>query len=312
MDGANILKRNIATGSNPFGDQRPNISPLVRRISESELPLYSESEPKSFRSLSEPQIPLHTRYETAAIDAIDAKVFQSSPYPEAYQASWAASVPDVQASIQASIERALLSVNESAFDSNEFAKTINNTIQQASLVQSTACGPYAIEEVHAFEDEATNAAGQTIMSGDFSTVVSEDGSKMQHHISAMETLLGTVWLRTTTTKVNGRSLKSNAGHIVTSFVYYPSSWLTKFGLKNGLEISLSNSTRGWQFCLSPFRAVPDNSLVFDFCRDGNIPGVQRLIARGDASVQDTSSKGWTPLHVSHFCNYYSLIFSLFS
>ena len=61
---------------------------------------------------------------------------------------------------------------------------------------------------------------------------------------------------------------------------------------------MSSSASGWQFCFNPVRAVPDNSLIFDFCKTGNTQGVQRLIAWSDASVRDASSKGWTPLHVS--------------
>lgn len=53
-----------------------------------------------------------------------------------------------------------------------------------------------------------------------------------------------------------------------------------------------------QFFFNPVRAIPENSLIFDFCKTGNMQGVQRLIARGDALVQDASSKGWAPLHVS--------------
>ena len=43
---------------------------------------------------------------------------------------------------------------------------------------------------------------------------------------------------------------------------------------------------------------PSQLLIFDFCKMGNIEGVQRLLARGDATVRDASPKGWTPLHVS--------------
>ena len=88
-------------------------------------------------------------------------------------------------------------------------------------------------------------------------------------------------------------------HRVTTFVYYPSWWLTNFGLKNGIEISMSTSTKGWQLSLAAFRAVPDNALIFDFAQAGNIEAVKRLLIRGEASLRDTNSEGWTPLHVSN-------------
>ena len=76
-----------------------------------------------------------------------------------------------------------------------------------------------------------------------------------------------------------------------SFVYYPSWWLTKLGLTHDVEASLSSSNKGRQFCLNPVQAVPDSSLIFDFCKMGNSEAVQRLIAPGEATVRDASPKG---------------------
>jgi len=44
--------------------------------------------------------------------------------------------------------------------------------------------------------------------------------------------------------------------------------------------------------------MPENSLLFDLCRTGDVQAVKLMLARGDASVKDTSPKVWTPLHVS--------------
>jgi len=66
-----------------------------------------------------------------------------------------------------------------------------------------------------------------------------------------------------------------------------------------MEANLQYSTTtGWKFNATALRAVPENSLIFELCRQGNVQAVQLMLARGDASVKDTSPKGWTPLHVS--------------
>ncbi|KAF2500369.1 hypothetical protein BU16DRAFT_556839 [Lophium mytilinum] len=45
-----------------------------------------------------------------------------------------------------------------------------------------------------------------------------------------------------------------------------------------------------------FHAVPDNALIFEFCKQGNLMAVNSLLVNGQASPWDTNSKGWTPLH----------------
>ena len=153
-------------------------------------------------------------------------------------------------------------------------------------------------------NDATSTASYTSVSDDLnapqSTLTRQevDFRKVRHRISATETLFETVWLRTTTVRAGSCSKSSKGIYAVNSFVYYPSWWLTKFGLNRGVEASLSSSTKGWQLAFNPIRAVPDSSHIFDFCKMGNIEGIKRLIARGDASVRDASPKGWTPLHVS--------------
>ena len=44
--------------------------------------------------------------------------------------------------------------------------------------------------------------------------------------------------------------------------------------------------------------MPDNSLIFEFCREGNLNGVRQLISRGQGSVRDINSFRETPLHAS--------------
>lgn len=64
-----------------------------------------------------------------------------------------------------------------------------------------------------------------------------------------------------------------------------------------MEVSLFSNATGWQFNFNPVRAVPDNSPIFNACRKGNVSVVRYLLSEGEASVRDTDSKGWTPLHV---------------
>lgn len=83
-----------------------------------------------------------------------------------------------------------------------------------------------------------------------------------------------------------------------SFVIRPAAWLVSLGLKSGLRVGLFNSSvRGWKSSLDTFCAVPDDSLIFDLSRDGNLSAVRTLFSRGLASVRDTNSAGETPLFV---------------
>ena len=125
-------------------------------------------------------------------------------------------------------------------------------------------------------------------------------SKVCHQRSLIGVVFSSIWIRTSILKVSGDSnITSGQLEVITSFIFHPASWLTRFGLRYGTEANLQWSpTAGWRFNVAAVRAVPENSLIFDMCRDGNVQAVQRMLTRGDASVKDTSPKGWTPLHVS--------------
>ena len=124
-------------------------------------------------------------------------------------------------------------------------------------------------------------------------------SHVCHRTSSMGVVFGSIWIRISTLRVGaGSNVSSGKFEIITSFIFYPASWLTRVGFRYGVEAKLSNSTAGWQFNLCPVRAVPDDSLIFELCQRGNAKAVELLLQRGDASVRDTSPKGWTPLHVS--------------
>jgi hypothetical protein len=78
----------------------------------------------------------------------------------------------------------------------------------------------------------------------------------------------------------------------------PALWLARFGLKYGIRLAIFQSPGNWKHVLNTFRPVSDDSLIFEFCKLGNIGGVRLLLDKGEASTWDTNSRGQTLLHVS--------------
>ncbi|KAL8859743.1 MAG: hypothetical protein Q9178_003858 [Gyalolechia marmorata] len=86
-----------------------------------------------------------------------------------------------------------------------------------------------------------------------------------------------------------------------TYTIYPSAWLVWLGIRCGLRLGFQSSPiQGWKNTLNTFRPVPDDALIFKFCKDGNLPAVRTLLLGGQASARDTDSWGFTPLHVSAF------------
>lgn len=85
----------------------------------------------------------------------------------------------------------------------------------------------------------------------------------------------------------------------TIIVFHPAPWLLSLGMMYGWRLVMNQSQQGWKYCLNQFRAVPDNALIFELSRQGNIMAAETLIRRGEASVWDTDSRGRTPLHVGY-------------
>ena len=114
--------------------------------------------------------------------------------------------------------------------------------------------------------------------------------------------LGTVRVRTRETRVENYESSSDQGQWEneSKFTVYPAQWLTRLGFRCGLHFVQSvSSVKGWKNTLQTFRPVPDNSLIFKLCEEGNTSAVKELFSRGWASVRDTDSQGYTPLHVSY-------------
>ena len=89
------------------------------------------------------------------------------------------------------------------------------------------------------------------------------------------------------------------GEHETSYTVYPAGWLVRLGVRYGFCLKLgSSATQVWKTSLKPFCPVPDDALIFEFCKQGNTSAVRKLLSGGYASVRDTDSRGYTPLHVS--------------
>lgn len=120
--------------------------------------------------------------------------------------------------------------------------------------------------------------------------------------STTKTVFGTIYLKSITyeefkpcSQDDDCQIQSES-HYESSIVFHPADWLLRLGLQIGL--AYVNSTRGWQRTLKSYHAVPDDSLIFEFCASGNIDGIKNLLRRNEASIWDRSSRGLTPLHVS--------------
>ncbi|KAF7921602.1 uncharacterized protein EAE98_008449 [Botrytis deweyae] len=100
-------------------------------------------------------------------------------------------------------------------------------------------------------------------------------------------------LRSTEEVVHASGVKETVEE-ESQLIIYPSKWLAKLGVRYGIELSILAS-RGWRYSFQPFRAVPESSLIFQFCREGNLGGVRTLLSRGDASPYDRDPLGRTPL-----------------
>jgi hypothetical protein len=124
---------------------------------------------------------------------------------------------------------------------------------------------------------------------------------ISHHATSFRTAFGSIWIRKTVVHFpDSKTGRSRESQCVTAFIFYPTIWLQRMGIQNGLEAIVASAGRSWLFnCrLTVTRAVPEDSLIFELCRTGQTRAVETLFSKGMGSVVDTSPKGWKPLHVS--------------
>lgn len=131
---------------------------------------------------------------------------------------------------------------------------------------------------------------------------------LNHKRSILKTVFGTISIDTKARRLRFRNDDDQSlgeeDHLPeyeyeSSFNVYPALWLLKLGFNYGYHISTSSSPfQGWTNNIQPFTLVPDDALIFEFCKIGDLAAVRTLLSRNLASVRDSNSEGLTPLHVS--------------
>lgn len=101
--------------------------------------------------------------------------------------------------------------------------------------------------------------------------------------------------RTQTDAEDGESLEKEEDTI--KFNMTPAPWLIRLGMSFQIRFYLSSSTVGLTNGINTFRIIPDNSLIFEFCKTGRVDMVRLLFDRKEASPWDMNKKGQTLLDV---------------
>lgn len=115
----------------------------------------------------------------------------------------------------------------------------------------------------------------------------------------VKTPLAKVYSESRTRKILVKGSFENYTSYETNYnsLLYPPAWMNILPLSFGVQIT-ARCTSGWEFSIEPFRVIPDDSLIFEFCREGNLSGVRSLLKRRTASPWDRDAAGRTPLWVS--------------
>jgi hypothetical protein len=125
---------------------------------------------------------------------------------------------------------------------------------------------------------------------------------VQRYYDKVECFVGTIYYHSQIVRVtsfNGDSKISGqeafeAHEIETSFSIIPATWLLKYGV----TLSFGRNAEGYHHKMRYFPLVQRNALIFEFCQQGNIDGVQSLFQQKMASPWDTDPDGLTPLHIA--------------
>jgi hypothetical protein len=64
-----------------------------------------------------------------------------------------------------------------------------------------------------------------------------------------------------------------------------------------IELQAVQQGSQWTFNLRPWQVVSPDSMLFDFCKEGDLRNIQRLFSKGLASPFDVTPDGDTALHV---------------
>ncbi|KAL4881847.1 hypothetical protein BJY04DRAFT_217916 [Aspergillus karnatakaensis] len=199
----------------------------------------------------------------------------------------------------------------------DYADSHKNKIWQDYAAASAACStrtliqwyssmrelrPLGITQTVLSIQKPEERSGNTYSTNHIQYIPGSIEQDVENETTRMRTLFGTVYSRRKASFREG----SRAEETTTWVAFRPAPWLRRLGLNYGVNATYYVHPSVWQFTLQPFRTVSDNSIVFSFCQDGNIGAVSRLIERGEASVYDTDSTGWSPLHIAIGCGQFEL------
>jgi hypothetical protein len=154
--------------------------------------------------------------------------------PVAFETLPEMSAPDIKSSIETALQSAAHSAAENLFGDGTFRKIMDETVARVTTLQSTYHGYYSARDL---PKNGSNAGGENKEDKQ----VRSKKARVCHRTSSTGVLFGKVWVRTTTVKVAKAKVASKESvEIVTSFVFYPSWYLTRMGLGRGMEANLSS------------------------------------------------------------------------
>ena len=85
----------------------------------------------------------------------------------------------------------------------------------------------------------------------------------------------------------------------------PAPWIVSMGLKYGINAFITQSDTSWKHTLNTFRPVSDDAHIWKLIKSAvdehDAQESMEYMARGEASIWDTSPRGSTPLMVSNYC-----------
>lgn len=71
-------------------------------------------------------------------------------------------------------------------------------------------------------------------------------------------------------------------------------------LKNQWALSVAKATRGWHYSLRMYRVLSNDADIFNYCMNGDLEKVKKMVLGGEVSIYDQNESGLTLLHVSLF------------
>lgn len=206
--------------------------------------------------------------------------------------------PMCQAVLKQSCQLALTDL----FESGNLAQLVSETICRVNTLEVMPSGTYTFDGIGIRENSfAVDGAKWQTLDEVVPSSIRRFGrrSLTYHAISSRRILMGKIWICKANISLEaGATPFARRSEVITTLIFHPAAWFMRMGFRYGLEASFSPSLHGFRFDFKTARAVPDDSLIFELCERGDLIGVRRLMERGDASVYDRNSKGWTPLHVS--------------